>query len=360
MQTLRLTKPHTRNKDVEKLQKMLASLGMYTLKQDDIFGQGCKRAVMAFQHTRGLLVDGIVGPNTWGALERAYLAKLRHGEGDLGPENDVLVPTDVKRIRACSTATWERAVKFAEKASKGVVYGPGRGFFDDTTSTWLFTIWHKPNLKGGWPSTKGALRVPSAHCSGLTNLFLGYMTNANENFTPTGNQALLWDVCLKTSRALHPVKYKGKVVTHYRGYGEYCMRLASDGRSEHPYKKRKAYKDKVLDAQEIWERRTELSAINVIGMAFRKRNKRTGKLRYVFCHTGILLYNRGEDELYYLAADGGKVGRKYTAKKVVFKKLNQQWAASSKTLFQVFRVVPDMSGNFGSDRLEYPIEYEDA
>ncbi|UWE03483.1 peptidoglycan-binding protein [Laceyella sacchari] len=35
---------------------------------DGIYGPVTKRAVQAFQKARGLAVDGIVGPQTWGAL----------------------------------------------------------------------------------------------------------------------------------------------------------------------------------------------------------------------------------------------------------------------------------------------------
>ena len=42
--------------------------GMAPLAMDGIFGAKTLAAVRAFQRSRGLQVDGVVGPLTWGAL----------------------------------------------------------------------------------------------------------------------------------------------------------------------------------------------------------------------------------------------------------------------------------------------------
>ena len=47
------------------LQEKLVSLGYITNGVDGIFGSGTKAAVIAFQKSKGLVVDGIVGKNTW-------------------------------------------------------------------------------------------------------------------------------------------------------------------------------------------------------------------------------------------------------------------------------------------------------
>lgn len=52
---------------VEELQEMLDKRG-YTLKADGIFGDKTLEAVEAFQADNGLVVDGIVGENTWGKI----------------------------------------------------------------------------------------------------------------------------------------------------------------------------------------------------------------------------------------------------------------------------------------------------
>ncbi|MFB2938807.1 peptidoglycan-binding protein [Aerosakkonemataceae cyanobacterium BLCC-F154] len=53
--------------DVKLLQAILNSYG-YSLKVDGVFGQLTEDAVKRFQKSRGLKVDGIVGPKTWNAL----------------------------------------------------------------------------------------------------------------------------------------------------------------------------------------------------------------------------------------------------------------------------------------------------
>ena len=50
------------------LQQRLTDSGFNTKGIDGIFGQNTKKAVMNFQKSRKLLVDGIVGKNTWSKL----------------------------------------------------------------------------------------------------------------------------------------------------------------------------------------------------------------------------------------------------------------------------------------------------
>ena len=50
------------------LQEKLVSLGYNTNGVDGIFGTGTEKAVISFQKNNGLVVDGIVGKNTWGKI----------------------------------------------------------------------------------------------------------------------------------------------------------------------------------------------------------------------------------------------------------------------------------------------------
>lgn len=50
------------------IQERLVSLGYNTNGVDGIFGEGTKAAVIAFQKSKGLSADGIVGTNTWRKL----------------------------------------------------------------------------------------------------------------------------------------------------------------------------------------------------------------------------------------------------------------------------------------------------
>ena len=59
--------PGAKGQDVVKLQQLLVKKG-YKLRIDGVFGQMTEAAVRQFQNQHKLIVDGIVGPSTWGAL----------------------------------------------------------------------------------------------------------------------------------------------------------------------------------------------------------------------------------------------------------------------------------------------------
>jgi putative chitinase len=61
MNTLRLD---SKGPDVKRVQQRLADLGFSPGAIDGAFGVGTEAAVMAFQRSKGLLADGVVGPNT--------------------------------------------------------------------------------------------------------------------------------------------------------------------------------------------------------------------------------------------------------------------------------------------------------
>ena len=62
---------------VEELQTDLLTLGydIGTTYSDGIYGKGTEAAVKAFQKAHGLIVDGVVGPMTWDALDNAEPGK---------------------------------------------------------------------------------------------------------------------------------------------------------------------------------------------------------------------------------------------------------------------------------------------
>lgn len=60
-----------RGPSVSQLQQLLARSGHNPGPVDGVFGPRTQAAVLAFQRDRRLIVDGIVGPQTWGALTGA-------------------------------------------------------------------------------------------------------------------------------------------------------------------------------------------------------------------------------------------------------------------------------------------------
>jgi len=62
--------------DVVELQKSLQSAGFSPGAFDGQFGPGTEAAVLAFQHSKGLAADGIVGPNTATALGLAGIPTI--------------------------------------------------------------------------------------------------------------------------------------------------------------------------------------------------------------------------------------------------------------------------------------------
>jgi putative chitinase len=66
-----------RGDTVELLQRLLAARGFPELKADGDFGPATEAAVRQFQSAHKLEVDGVVGPNTWAALEKAPPTKAK-------------------------------------------------------------------------------------------------------------------------------------------------------------------------------------------------------------------------------------------------------------------------------------------
>ncbi|MDQ4095501.1 MAG: peptidoglycan-binding protein, partial [Actinomycetota bacterium] len=60
-----------RSDEVADVQARLRALGLEVDDDSGVFGAGTKQSVRMFQQQRGLLADGIVGPDTWNALVEA-------------------------------------------------------------------------------------------------------------------------------------------------------------------------------------------------------------------------------------------------------------------------------------------------
>jgi peptidoglycan hydrolase-like protein with peptidoglycan-binding domain len=76
----RILRKGDKGSDVRFVQSILKELGYYKYKLDSYFGQHTEAAVVAFQTAEGILVDGIVGPETLHALQRARDIKRGNSE----------------------------------------------------------------------------------------------------------------------------------------------------------------------------------------------------------------------------------------------------------------------------------------
>jgi hypothetical protein len=70
-----LTVGPTQSAEVVQLQKALTQLGFDPGKADGVYGAGTQAAVVAFQNSKGLAADGVVGAETAKALNDALAAK---------------------------------------------------------------------------------------------------------------------------------------------------------------------------------------------------------------------------------------------------------------------------------------------
>ncbi len=81
----RVLKHGSRGSDVKALQTGLKKLGHYKMSVDSVFGNGAKNAVMSFQRSQGLSVDGIAGKATINTLNNVLSGKTKAGKPSSAP-----------------------------------------------------------------------------------------------------------------------------------------------------------------------------------------------------------------------------------------------------------------------------------
>lgn len=141
-----LRKGSTGNEVVE-CQRALTDQG-YPCTADGIFGSKTEAQVKAFQRDHGLVVDGIVGPNTWEALEDTSAAETWDDLTDERDWNDF-----VPLLGPAMNATYSFSGAQIPKFPPGVTFLSSKYLGDDYTNCSMFTAYFLGNGFGG-PFTK--------------------------------------------------------------------------------------------------------------------------------------------------------------------------------------------------------------
>ncbi|OLF05455.1 peptidoglycan-binding protein [Actinophytocola xinjiangensis] len=168
-----------RGVDVQTIQYLLTHHGHQTTA-DGIFGSGTTASVRAFQTSKGLAVDGIVGPATWAALVPQI------SQGASGPAVRALqVQLNEKRRLSLSVngtfdaATTSAVRTFQQHAGIGVdgIAGP---------VTWRNLVWHY-----GYPDLSAGLCDKDPDGNGTANWAtaagVAQLERATSVFAGTGN-----------------------------------------------------------------------------------------------------------------------------------------------------------------------------
>lgn len=89
-----MLKRGSKGKDVKKIQERLEEVGFPPGKIDGIFGKATEIAVMSFQESEGLLVDGIVGPKTANILFKGkdLIAKPKKIPKEIKVKSENIIP----------------------------------------------------------------------------------------------------------------------------------------------------------------------------------------------------------------------------------------------------------------------------
>ena len=281
-----ILKQGSQGPDVEQLQLRLKAAGYDCGDVDGDYGKRTAAAVLAFQADRpDLDDDGVAGPMTLGALDAAIARKR--------PDPPA---TSTAAVVACEAATWSAFQRLITTITGHPVrYGPGRGLWHDGK----LIVTCGPGAFGSksWPNALGH-PYASFHCTSWTNFFLGWLLRRNADYTHAGNIPSLFDL-LESGPELHQNPGGGP----YRGYGDACSPIASDGSSV-----ARSGVPKVIDAKELLARRASLPTFIVCGQSTKRA---TG---WVWWHHTVLFVvdHHGGDRLYRIAADGRKGAQGYS------------------------------------------------
>ena len=287
-----LLKPGARGAAVGTLQVWLKAVGLYAdCNVDQIYGPQTTSAVKTWQRqVDRLMVDGITGPNTWGALQQALLTY---------PAEPTLAP--LTPVRTVDDATWQGFQDLVQLlVTTPCRYVAGRGAYDPERGVWLVR-----NRSGNYP--RGApLGAHGFVCSTFTNFLCAFLLRRDELYTGTGGMPAL-ALLMEKSSDLHQVP--GLPGAEYRGYGEHSTRLF------------KTIRD--VRASTIYEQRTSLPTFLICQQASRRNGG------WIYHHTCAFIVDHRNSTLHRIAADGYRGSRGFSKTPMVYKDVTEdvctQW-----------------------------------
>lgn len=332
-----MLKSGDRGEEVRTLQLQLKALGYELGDIDGVFGPRTFNALTAFQTAQeSLEVDGEYGPETAGALAQALVIKQHETTDDTTPP-EAPPPTP------CDPGIWTAFRAMVDTITQAPVrYGPGRGLF--VNGGWVVTQGPGAMNSKAWTSQVGHT-YPSFHCSSWTNFFLGWLLRYNENYTHAGNIPSLFDLC-EQSDDVHQNPGAGP----YRGYGPYCRVILSDG-STFTRKQYPRTKDlRVVDMQELYDRRAQLPTFLVCG----ESTWANGSWN-MWHHTLLFAidHNAPDHPMYRIAADGyhGSDGR-WSANPMRWQTIGPSDVKTyeANIIFRAYGVLSTPDGKYGGDK----------
>jgi len=290
--TQKTLKYGSRGPEVRILQARLKAAGYYQdANIDGYFLKLTRAAVEDFQEeTARLVVDGIYGPKTRGALSGVLVET---------PEDPHTVDPDPV-VDGATWAAWDRLVELV--TSTPCKYVPGRGGFDPARG------WIIRNKSGNYP--RGAPLGGGDHgfvCSTWTNFVAGYMLRVNELFTPTGGMPAL-SMLMESDGQAHPVE--GLPGATFRGYGEHSHKIAPAVRDL----RLRALYDQRLDVGSNWI---------IAGQSSRRRGW------WNYHHTAVFIVDTRESgaPLYRIAADGYRGKSGFSRTPMIYRKIDEDYIA---------------------------------
>lgn len=179
---------------VSTLQQKLNAKG-YHLSVDGAFGPKTDAAVRAFQRSRGLVVDGIVGPKTWGALNGGGAVNnpppASGGTRVTGYVNGVPRSITVSSIGNGKTLRTDAANAFnrmkAAARAAGVTLTPVSGFRTMEQQRYLYQLYlsGRGNLaaRPGYSNHQGGISVDvSTNGAGYSSSAYRWLANNGRRF----------------------------------------------------------------------------------------------------------------------------------------------------------------------------------